>query len=102
MYLRKINPNRVHLSTDLAIDDSGNSLVMMFIFRYTTTDNCVQVSVAAEYTLKQSKLHMSIDSNLQLKSLVETSIMPGIQLQLSADVSQAKDAYRFGYGIMMG
>lgn len=27
MYLRKVNPNRVHLSTDLAIDESGNSLV---------------------------------------------------------------------------
>jgi len=45
---------------------------------------------------------MSVDSNLQLKSLVETSIMPGIQLQLSADFSQVKDTYRFGYGIMMG
>lgn len=86
MYLRKVNPNRVHLSTDLTLDESGNSMV----------------SVAAEYTLKQSKLHMSVDSNLQLKSLVETSIMPGIQLQLSADVCQIKDAYRFGYGIMMG
>jgi hypothetical protein len=60
------------------------------------------MSVGAEYTLKQSKLHMSIDSNLQLKSLLEATILPGFQLQFCAEVAQAKDMYRFGYGVVIG
>jgi hypothetical protein len=45
----------------------------------TVTVTSVQVSVDAEYILKQSKIHMG-----------------------SADVNQLKDQYRFGYGISMG
>ena len=58
--------------------------------------------MAAEYMLKQSKLHMSIDSQLQLKSMVETTIAPGVQLQMCADVNQGKSFYKFGFGIRMG
>jgi hypothetical protein len=60
------------------------------------------MSVGAEYILKQSKLHMSVDSNLHLKSLLETTLAPGIQLQFCAEMSQFKEVYRFGYGIIMG
>eukprot|EP01040_Poterioochromonas_malhamensis_P009803 gene9803-10647_t len=86
MYQRRVNPNRVNLSTDLVVDDSGNS----------------QMSLNAEYILKQSKLQMSVDSNLHLKSVVETSVISGFQLQFSAEMSQFKDVYRFGYGVFMG
>jgi hypothetical protein len=60
------------------------------------------MSFGAEYYLKQSKLQMSVDSNLHVKSLVETTIVPQVQLQLSAEMLQSKDVYRFGYGIVMG
>ena len=59
-----------------------------------------QMSVGAEYMLKQSKLQMTIDSNLSVKSSVETSIGPGVSLQLSADASQ-NSQYKFGYGVTM-
>ena len=60
------------------------------------------MSLTAEYILKQSRLSMSVDSNVALKSLLETTIAPGVQLQFGADVSQLQGQYRFGYGIMMG
>jgi hypothetical protein len=68
------------------VDEAGNS----------------QMSLGAEYILKQSKLNMSIDSNLQLKSVVEATILPGFQLQFCADVAQTKEIYRFGFGVLIG
>lgn len=85
MYVRKVNPNRVHLSTDLSVDETGNS----------------QMTLSAEYILKQSKLQMSVDSNLQIKSLVDTNIGPGMQLQFAAEVNQPANSYRFGYGLIL-
>ena len=63
---------------------------------------CLQMSMTAEYILKQSKLQIGVDSNLHLKSSLETSVMNGFQLQFCAEMSQLKDVYRFGYGVMMG
>lgn len=60
------------------------------------------MSIAAEYVLKQSKMHMSVDSNLVFKSLLETTVMPGFMIQLSAEEQHFKDIYKFGFGIMMG
>jgi mitochondrial import receptor subunit TOM40 len=86
VYLRKVNLNRVHVSTDLTVSPEWEML-------------CTQ---AAEYTFKQSKLSMSIDSNLELKSTVETTVAPGVQMQFSAEMAHMKNQYRFGYGIIMG
>lgn len=86
LYLRKVNPNRVHVTTDLTIDGEGNS----------------SMTVATEYMLKQGKLHMSIDSSLMVKSLVETTAIPGVTLQFSADLMHLQGQYRFGFGITMG
>ncbi len=61
-----------------------------------------QVSLNAEYILKQSKLHMGIDSNLFVRSNLETALSAGVTLQFSAELNQLKDHYRFGYGIAMG
>jgi hypothetical protein len=86
LYTRKVNPNRVHLTTDVVINAEGKS----------------QMSVGAEYMLKQSKLHMSIDSNMQIKSMVETAIAPGVQMQLCAEMQQQQAVYKFGFGVLMG
>lgn len=61
-----------------------------------------QATVSAEYSLKQGKLHLSIDSNLTVKSSLETSLSPGVNLLGSAEVSTIADVYRFGYGLSMG
>jgi hypothetical protein len=85
LYLKKVNPNRVHVSTELTVDAEGNAVT----------------GVSAEFMLKQSKLHMGIDSNLLLKSYLETNLNPTTQLQLCAEVMQAANHYKFGVGIVM-
>ena len=51
--------------------------------------------------LKQSKLHMSVDSNLLLKSTVDTTVAPGMALQFCAELAHLKNAYKYGFGIVM-
>ena len=60
------------------------------------------MSVGAEYTMKQSKLHMSIDSGLLVKSTLNTTISPGTDLQLCAEMQHASQHYKIGLGVMMG
>lgn len=60
------------------------------------------MSVSAEYILKQSRLNMSLDSSLGVKSVLETTVVPGVNIQLCSDVNQIKDQYRFGFGIVFG
>jgi hypothetical protein len=60
------------------------------------------MSLSAEYMLKQGKLQMGIDSNLTVKSVVETGLDTNIQLQFCAEANQPKNTYRFGYGLMIG
>jgi hypothetical protein len=60
------------------------------------------MSVAAEYQLKQSKIQMSVDSTFTIKSTLETTVSPGVQLSLAAQVSQLTDQYHFGTSISMG
>ena len=61
-----------------------------------------QMSVGAEYTMKQSKLHMSIDSGLLIKRSLSTTVAPGTEMQFCAEMQQAAQHYRFGLGVMMG
>jgi hypothetical protein len=60
------------------------------------------MSVSAEYQLKQSKIQMSLDSTMTIKSMLETTVSPGVTLQMSAQVSQLTDQYHFGTAISMG
>jgi Eukaryotic porin len=61
------------------------------------------MSIAAEYSLKQSKLHISLDSNLTIKSLLELkNVVPGSELHLCGELNHLKDGYKFGIGFMMG
>jgi hypothetical protein len=59
------------------------------------------MTVAAEYQLKQSKIHFSVDSDLVVRSTVDITISPGSQLQLSSEVHHATDTYKFGFGVNM-
>ena len=74
------------LLTGLAVSPEGN----------------VESSLLAEYELKQSKITMGVDSNLDVKTSIETMLAPGVQMQLCADIGHLKGHYRFGYGIVMG
>lgn len=59
-----------------------------------------QMSVSGEYTLKQSKVNFGIDSGFTIKSLVETTVTPGVNIQLASDVNHLKDSYKFGLGFV--
>ena len=85
-YMKRVNPNRVHLTTQLTVDENMNS----------------DMSLGAEFIMKQSKVHMGIDSKLIVRSAIETQLAPGVTLQFSAEALQMADHYRFGYGIQMG
>mmetsp|Transcript_101821 Transcript_101821/g.199711 ORF Transcript_101821/g.199711 Transcript_101821/m.199711 type:complete len:331 (+) Transcript_101821:90-1082(+) len=86
MYMRKVNPNRVHLGADLTVDEQGQATMGMI----------------AEYQLKQAKLQLGLDSSLVVRSQLDTTLMPGTQMQLCAEMQQAANVYRFGFGIVMG
>ncbi len=60
-----------------------------------------QTSVSAEYTLKQGKIHMGVDSNLLLKTALETNVAPGVNLQIAAETMQGKGHYKYGVGLVM-
>ena len=92
MYQRKVNPNRVHMSTDFTLEpkEGGASFDQ-------------KVSVSAEYMLKTSKIHMSVDSDVTFKSTLEAAVVPGIHLQLCAEINPLQEEHKsFGYGITMG
>lgn len=60
------------------------------------------MSVGAEYTMKQSKLHMSVDSSLLIKSALTTTVAPGTDMQFCAEMQQAAQHYKFGLSVIMG
>jgi hypothetical protein len=57
---------------------------------------------SAEYMLKQGKVHFGVDSNMVVKSYVETAIAQGQQLQVAAEMQHSSDTYRFGIGLTLG
>jgi hypothetical protein len=57
------------------------------------------MAVGAEYLLKQGKLHFSIDSNLAVKSSVDTNIADGVNLQLCAETSNFNNNIKLGVAI---
>jgi hypothetical protein len=85
-YSCAVNPNRVNLSSELKIDPQQGPTF----------------AAGAEYTLKQAKLQMSLDSNFTLRSCLESQMMPGIKLQVAAELQHANDQFKCGYGISMG
>jgi hypothetical protein len=86
LYVNKVNPNRVHLSTELGKDAQGN----------------ISSGVGAEFTLKASKVHVSTDQNLNIKSSLNVTLGPGQELLFSAEIGQLSGESKFGFGIQMG
>lgn len=86
LYLRRVNPGRVNLSADLTCDNENNQVV----------------TAAAEYTLKQSKLHMSLDTNAFVRSSIESTLSQGVRMTMAAEMNQAKEHYKFGLMLLMG
>lgn len=86
MYTRRVNPNRVHLTSE---------------FKHSAREGS-QFAVGAEYTLKQAKLQFSLDNNVTLKSALESQVMPGVKLQLATELQHGTDQFKCGYGLSMG
>ena len=62
-----------------------------------------KMSACAEYILKQSKLTMGVDSDLVMRTTVESNIAQGVQLSISAEIPQLQqDQCKFGYALLMG
>lgn len=60
------------------------------------------MSVGAEYMYKQGRIHMSLDSNLTVRSSLDTNVSPGMNLQLVTELSQLNQQAKFGTSLMMG
>lgn len=56
----------------------------------------------ANYTLKESRGNLSVDSDLTIKSSVESSISPGVNLQIVAETSQLNTQAKVGVMATMG
>lgn len=87
-YKREVNPNRVNLLTDVTYDGASGQSVM---------------NLTAQYKLKQSSITMGFDSDLTLRSTVESNIAQGVQLTISAEIPHLNQgACKFGYCLLMG
>lgn len=51
---------------------------------------------------KQGRIHMSLDSNLTVRSSLDTNVSPGMNLQLVTELSQLNQQAKFGTSLMMG
>lgn len=80
-----MNPGRVNVYTDISSNGKGES----------------ETNLGAEFTLKASKLNMSVDSNLTWKSTLETQVMQGVNLNFSAEINQLQDQYKYGLSLQM-
>ena len=86
-YKRVVIPKRVTLGAELSCDPLSLAS---------------QVVVGAEFKFNRSKLHVTVDGNAKMQSLLETSLgkEPGQpRLSLSAELDHMKDEMKFGYGL---
>lgn len=60
-----------------------------------------KVTVAAEYFLKQSKILMSLDSDVTVRSTIDTQVLGGLSLTLNAEVQPLAQSLKIGYGFSM-
>lgn len=84
---RKVNPNRVKLGAELVVDEGRSSM-----------------GVQAEYSLKQSTVTLGVDSNLVLRSTVNTPLggpQSGASLNFCGEADQINSAYKFGYSLSL-
>jgi hypothetical protein len=60
------------------------------------------MGVTAEYILKQAKIQLGLDSAGVIRAHLDTTLNPGTQLQLCAEMQQQSNHYKFGFGVVMG
>jgi len=86
-YKRAVTPNRVTLGAELSCDPM------------TLQSHCV---LGAEFKFNRSKLHVTVDGNAKMQSVLETPLgkEPGQpKLSLSAELDHLNDDMKFGYGL---
>jgi len=86
-YLRKVIPNRLTLGAELST-------------KMATMDS--EVTLCAEFQLKQSRYVCTVAGNGRIANVLETRITPNIMLSFSGEVLHSKDQYKFGYGLTIG
>jgi len=88
LYKREVNPNRVNLLTDLQFDGQSGQ---------------TRMNLSAQYILKQSRISIGVDSDLTMRTTIESNVSQGVQLSISAELPQLKqEGCRFGLGLTMG
>jgi hypothetical protein len=86
-YIKHVNPGRMALVADLVV----NPLTM---------DS--QTVLGAEVNMKQSRFLTTIDNGGKIGAVLESRVVQNaVTLTLSAEVDNAKDNYRFGYGFSL-
>ncbi|VEU39683.1 unnamed protein product [Pseudo-nitzschia multistriata] len=86
-YKRTVTPKRVTLGAELSCDP------------LSMQSHCV---LGGEFKFSRSKLHVAVDGNLKMQSLLETPLgkEPGQpRLSLSAELDHLRDEMKFGYGL---
>lgn len=94
-YHRTVSPGRVQLGTELALQPfTGES----------------QMATGAEFSLKQSRINLCVESSGKMQSVVETTLSPAAKLTFSAEMhlnssdgeKGPRDTYKFGYALQIG
>eukprot|EP00536_Pseudo-nitzschia_multiseries_P001437 jgi/Psemu1/181008/e_gw1.18.242.1 len=86
-YKRTVTPKRVTLGAELSCDP------------LSLQSHC---ALGGEFKFSRSKLHVAVDGNLKMQSVLETSLgkEPGQpRLTLTAELDHFRDEMKFGYGL---
>ena len=60
------------------------------------------MAVGAEYMYKQGRLHISVDHSLTIRSSLDTSISPGMTMNLTGELSQFNNKFKMGMTVFSG
>jgi hypothetical protein len=60
------------------------------------------MSLTSQYFLKQSKIEIGFDSNLLIRSTLETNVYPGLSLAFAGEMLQASNHFKFGTAVTLG
>ncbi|KAJ8603795.1 hypothetical protein CTAYLR_000202 [Chrysophaeum taylorii] len=96
-YHRTVSPGRVQLGSELALQPATGE---------------AQMAAGAEFSLKQSRINLSVDGTGKMQSIVETTLSPAAKLTFSAEMhlgvgggdepGKPRDSYKFGYALQIG
>ena len=86
-YKRTVTKDRVNLAAELNVSPASGD---------------TSANVGAEFTLRNGRVAMALGGDGGVKSVLETTLQPGVKINFSAEINHFTDTYRFGYGINMG